>query len=142
MMRLTHAQLVDVFNDANAGKGKSDDVELSKMQFGIALKDPRLEPLLLAAKLTADVIIDANLTAVAGTDVDLPIQLCSQMWVLGNVAMLLSCLLDVLATVLACSMFRAVRSVGGGGSEILMQGVPGRISSICEAGLTPGVGWG
>ena len=54
MMRLTHAQLVDVFNDANAGKGKSDDVELSKMQFGIALKDPRLEPLLLAAKLTAD----------------------------------------------------------------------------------------
>ena len=53
-VRLTMAELIDVFNDANAGVGKSDDIELCKMQFGNALKDPRVLPLLRAANLTAN----------------------------------------------------------------------------------------
>ena len=45
--------LVDVFNDANAGAGASDDTELDKMQFHAALSDERLKPLLTATKLSA-----------------------------------------------------------------------------------------
>ena len=42
--------LVDVFNDANAASG---DTKLDKMQFGAALNDERVTPLLAAANLSA-----------------------------------------------------------------------------------------
>jgi len=75
-----------------------------------------------AATLTADVVVN-NQTFTAGTEVMFTQNLCSQKYLVGHVVLVISWCIDVLATALAVCMVRALQAAGGGGSEILMQGL-------------------
>lgn len=68
------------------------------------------------------------------TEVEFPVSLCNWKWVLGNVAILVSVLLDVIATMIGCRLFRAMRAAGGGGDGF----APGMGGLGPAAGMDPG----
>lgn len=76
------------------------------------------------------------------------VQPCSWQWVAGNIAVIVSCLLDLSASALACRMFKEARNsaeagdpmLGGGGGD--MFGGGGGFGGAGGGGVDPGPGGG